>query len=389
MTLHRRVLVCATDAGGARNLGPVVATFRDEADFLVFGSPVTRPIFAEYGVVSTDLVLPDLDSAVGWLGERHPDIVLCGRTRYVSTDRRLAGAARHWNIPSVVMLDEWYLYEETFRDETGGTRYLTDWIFCPDALAQREAIAEGLPADRMVITGSPALAALADRITRFSVDPPAAPVLLPDDRPVILWISETFADDHGDSPGRRGKLGSWLGYTELTVRQALMQGVADFGQPVRVIEKLHPITTPENWPPPAAPGFDWSVVQQVPLWPLLWNCDLVIGMRSMALMEAALMGLPTLSFQPGMVGAQGCTAVRLGLVDFTESPAGLAAWLTRHWPARPRVTTGRTPVCPGFAAPDAADNVWAQLRAAGLARSPLPGLCPGPTKGRGPLETIL
>ena len=64
-----------------------------------------------------------------------------------------------------------------------------------------------------------------------------------------------------------------------------------------------------------------------PLPPLLWHADAVVGMRSMALLEAALMGHRPLAFQPNLRGIDTCTASRLGLADRASRVGELAAWL--------------------------------------------------------------
>jgi len=115
-----------------------------------------------------------------------------------------------------------------------------------------------------------------------------------------------------------------------------------------VVEKLHPGAV--EMPPPPAGALAWQTVARAPLWPLLWHADLVVGMKSMALLEAALMGHRPLSLQPNLQGADRCTAARLGLADRAATEDELADWLRRP-PGR------SAPLRPPFADSRAAANV--------------------------------
>ena len=76
---------------------------------------------------------------------------------------------------------------------------------------------------------------------------------------------------------------------------------------------------------------------------MLWHSDAVVGMRSMALLEAALMGVPALSFQPGLIGEERCTAVRLGLIPQTTRADEAKRWLVETLRSRaPRIPTTYT-----------------------------------------------
>jgi hypothetical protein len=154
--------------------------------------------------------------------------------------------------------------------------------------------------------------------------------------------------DYGRGPDCPGPLGAWLGYTEREVRSALARAIAASGLRRTVVEKLHP----SEIDIPAAPdgSLPWHIVARASLWPLLWHADLVVGMKSMALLEAALMGHRPLSFQPNLQGADRCTAARLGLADRAGTEGELAAWLRRP-PAR------GVPLRPPFADSRAAANV--------------------------------
>ena len=66
---------------------------------------------------------------------------------------------------------------------------------------------------------------------------------------------------------------------------------------------------------PDIPNVIWHTVEGFTPLSLMWHSTLVIGMRSMALLQSALMGTPTASYQPNLIHKERCTAARLNLID--------------------------------------------------------------------------
>jgi hypothetical protein len=349
------VLVYATDAGGARDLAAVVGGASGETDFSVFAGVGTAGIFAEHGI---DYDIPDAPDRL--FDQLRPDVYLCGRTRYPGAERRLISTARCLGIPSTLVLDEWFNYRLSILDEDGRAAFIPDRICCPDDQAFAEAVADRLPEDRLVVTGSPALSMLADQCVAFAQTPPPVPSLLAEDclHPVITFLSETHGDDYGCGPEERGPLGPYLGYSEHSVRGELMDVLSALGQSCTVIEKLHPSATEKEQPPPGNPNVHWQVTGHQALWPLMWHSDLVVGMRSMALLQAAVMSKTAISYQPNLRGPDQCTASRLGLVDKGRHIGDLEVWLRSHC-VEALDSACRPPLRPAFAHPDAAKRVLA------------------------------
>ena len=359
MITKSALILCATDAGGARNLAPVAALAQGRGTKVVaFGSPATLALFAEEGVMAVPAPFVDPAIAAAFLSEIKPRAILVGTTLFDATEAHLTQAARKLHIPSVAVLDEWYDYRIRFQDASGGLGRLTDLVCCPDEMACAGAAAEGVPGERLRVTGSPALAALVAQVDTFVRQPPPLPsflTMLPSSLRIV-FLSETMAADYGDAPGLCGPFGPYIGYTEHDVRTYLAQAVSALGRPCRVIEKMHP-STAELPPPPVslAKGCDWHSVGRLPLWPLLWHADAVVGMRSAALLETVMIGRPALSFQPGRIGADRCTAVRLNLLPSLQDGAALKLWLESA--LEPEAGRRGPPPAPAFATPMAAANV--------------------------------
>jgi hypothetical protein len=80
----------------------------------------------------------------------------------------------------------------------------------------------------------------------------------------------------------------------------------------------------------------WEQVREGDLWKLLLQGDAIVGMRSMALLEAGLLGCRVASYQPNLTGENNCAAVRYGLATQLETPHELKEWLENSLSAETR-----------------------------------------------------
>ncbi|MBF0143500.1 MAG: hypothetical protein HQL59_08580, partial [Magnetococcales bacterium] len=100
-----------------------------------------------------------------------------------------------------------------------------------------------------------------------------------------------------------------------------------------------------------------------PLWQLIWHCDGILGMQSMAILEAALLGKQPASYQPGLCQPNQCTAVRLGLAEILLNQKDLHNWITRISQGTPDHHRSTPPSSHPFATDEAAANVLALVEA--------------------------
>ncbi len=352
------LIFCATDPGGARNIAPVARLAAESFHLEIVCSPQTRGIFEHAELDAEATTLPDTNAARRFLESRAPASIIVGTSAADRPEALLTIAARELCIPSVAVLDEWYYYAARFADPGGTFTHLADMICCQDELAKSEAMAEGIPADHLRITGSPALADVYRDIQSHRT---TAPPTDPTSSPQIVFISEQIAKAFGEAPGERGFVGPFIGYTETTVRNELATALPDIGTPVQVFEKLHPNETDIATPPDHGPAMTWRILErEVGLRDAMSHADAVIGMRSIGLLDAALMGFRPACYQPGRIGSDHCTAARLGLADSIDSPDDLKDWL-KNAIAGQRSANEEADV-PAFATPDAAANIYEVVR---------------------------
>lgn len=313
----------AHEAGGAEAVAPVAAMLRSRKICLptVVVHPWSESAFRRWGVpvsqIVTWTVQENAEAATSLLKQEKPALVITGAGGGDSLDSLFIYAARRQGVPTLALLDFWSNYSTRFSDQPGrhineqgnGGRpeYLPDLIAVMDEDARRGMVAAGFPEKCLVVTGHPRFDAIAnwgdrDRTQvrnywaeQYQINPDDLWVLflsqplralyklgghqssdLPDSEMSLLTQLLTCLATDDLMPGRKNV---------LLVRHHPKQEpvlLHDLQQSSRI-----PIRLAE------APG-----PQQV-----LAISDLVVGLNTVLLVDAFLMGRPVVSLQFGLKGA--------------------------------------------------------------------------------------
>ena len=300
-----RVLFAAGDVGGARALIPVMVACAGRG---IPHGVVRHGYLAEHMPAECTPVEPTTDlpsGVVAFASSVADDFALGLACRAQSVGRR-----------TLHLLDSWCSYRT--RLERDGVLLRADRYAVMDELARAAAIASGIDPATVVITGQPALADLRHA-------PPSQR-----QRPQVAFISEPVAQDQGSD----ARWPSYRGYTETQVLQAFCQAAQ--GAEVDVLLQPHPrqdaaslmatwhahrgTLTGDRSPHPT--GRDAVLA-----------ADAVVGMASILLYEAWLLGKPVLSLQPGLRSEElNWVAARPGVVSVTHGDqvaGGVANWLAQ------------------------------------------------------------
>lgn len=330
-----KLLFAAGDVGGARALLPVAHLAHAQ------GMEVHA---LDHGILRTEG-----DAAWHWLDlpaacAQPVDAVVYATSVSDTAALEVAEAAQARGTLLLHMLDNWSSYGARLRRASGGPQILPDIYAVMDRLAYDEAVADGVPEAVLAITGHPNLAHISAEADRFG--PP------PDGRTDILLVSEPARADSGAADDPRGR-----GYDEHSVAQAVMTALADPAPGAALSEDpcLHLVPHPREdraevtarWQalaaahPLPATGMPLRIttVPRDGVRAALHAATHVIGMSSILLYEAWLLGRPVASIQPGLRGA-GLRSLshRDGLI-FCDAPAGVDAALREclgQRPASPR-----------------------------------------------------
>lgn len=269
----KKIAFVAHDPGSCDVLYPVYERLRDRAIFLAVGPSASK--YPEY-------VVDDWARVLQRLVDGGMSSVVMGRDWGTDIDVRLLAWARKRYVKTVVILDYWSNYASSFCDK--GTVCWPDAYLVMDELAKQEAVAEGVPADILRIVGQPGL----DKFCVQAGNRRSA------DRDV-LFLSQPLSLLYGNS----------LGYSEQGVLIDVVKACRECGRKLEV--KFHPKDESSFRHRYQDISVDGDVDE------LMRHYRLVVGMSTMALLHAALMGVPIVSYQPNLVGKDGCITNRLGL----------------------------------------------------------------------------
>lgn len=307
----RKTLILARDPGAAGALAPVARRCAS----IIVGLEHARSVFHAAGlpmeVLSAD---DDAGTAARVLAALRPDVLLTGTSRREAAPRDALWwvAARDAGIPSVALLDHWIGYAQKFITTTPFDS-TPDVIAVMDAYARDQLREAGCRDARLVVTGHPAFDALmtadvAGRATARERWHARA------NAPVLLFASEPIASD----------VGALRGYDETDALALLLRALGD--APFQLVIRPHPREHPASLQRVLDEhGRAARVEVTLSGREAVAGADLVVGMTSVLLLEAAVTGRPVLSIQPG--AREPWTDHFQTLVTTVESVESARAWL--------------------------------------------------------------
>jgi len=245
-------------------------------------------------------------SATSIIETYSPKLVLVGTSENKnSLGFELIIQAKNNNIVTASFIDMVVNASERFKGVSNDPlRYCPDWLLVPDIITKNEYIKIGFNSNRVRVCGHPCY----DRALRFSREWSNNEANLKNElfintrcnQKIIVFISESkdelnpVASIYNDNYILRGR-GKSKFRTHIILEE-ILDAIKQISPKPYLIVRLHPkniIKEFSNY----FNEVDMFHENSNPL-PLLMKSDLVIGMSSMLLMEAALIGAPTLSLLP-------------------------------------------------------------------------------------------
>lgn len=309
------LLVTACDVGTANFLSPVLS--RLPLELRVYAQPEAASIFKSLGIDCFEV------QRTGWkdfieLGntifcQENFSVAVTGTSWGPTLDKAITLAARSAGKTCVAIVEHWSLYRERFSKVAEGKiitrdQFLPDQIWLNDTKALQEACGAGLPKELLRSFGQPHLERLYSRFENYKD-------LQRDD--CVVFFSERLREDF--------MAGSPLdpGFDEYLALESLL-GVVPSSK--KVIVKLHPQEKADKYDYLLQRKRGLEIVSCVPIEELIAKSGRIVGMLSMALLEAALLRDDVISFLPGGK-AQDFVGNRIGATRCVTSASDLAAEL--------------------------------------------------------------
>jgi hypothetical protein len=338
----RRLAFMARDAGAAAALTPVAVRLLGEgATLSVVGFGRAATVFATGGLPVLGFPDPPSPEQIRRFFEfERPQALISGTSMKPAEDGEWWRAARAAGVPSLALLDHWSNLRERFSDHSPLDR-LPDLVGVMDAAAHETLIQAGLPPDRLRITGQPYFDSLAHSGVTDQRANARQELGVSEDEILLVFASEPQARYYGSGPADPG----WLGYTERDALDALLSAAPGVIGQGAILIKLHPLEPPGAfWELACArtgENVRTRVLSRYPSSSVIAAADVVVGMTSIILLEAATVGVPSISVRPG--GGRNSFIALHGdyvqdITDAAELPAALQDALTRARPGRQTLT---------------------------------------------------
>lgn len=324
-----RILVYAEDPGAANYLGPVIPELRAAGCFVALvagGLAISQ--FEREGI---EIDSNDEGGAAELIGRYYPSLVVVGTSENTdSLGLHLIDEAGHQGIISVSAVDGSANARYRFAGRsTHPLNHAPDWLLVPDSITRSMFVDLGMNSERVVDVGHPHFDHVRDIRTRLQKEGrntlrtrlfPAA-----GNRKIVVFVAEISAG-LGPQQYQRSEdytlqgLGRSDNRTDIVLEEVLLAIAARPERPYFVL-RLHPKNLRDDFS-----GFDGKVdcvSQMEDAREVAFVADLVVGMSSHMLIEAVLLGRPTLSVLPREEEREWLPAIASGLTRCATTREGV------------------------------------------------------------------
>ena len=292
LTHNHTVLFAGGDPGGSRAVLECYSNFINKG-FKCF--VLKHGWINQYLDISMSTIDPKYTEIeiIDCLKSNHIDVLVFGTSLTDTLPLCIARCAEKLNIPTICILDNWMNYRE--RLEIDQLPFFIPTIYAVmDSIAAQGAIASGIPSSCVHITGHPALSSLYEQYTNFKNHSAS------DHKNKILFVSEPVSEDQGTTPLST----KFRGYTQQKVLKLVCNAFQPFYNKFTFILLPHPRENKEIlfqiWN-----EFKGKLDGEISNYPsgreAVLSVDRVIGMSSILLYEAWLVGKPVISIQPNLL----------------------------------------------------------------------------------------
>jgi len=304
MRAQRTGLIVAAEAGAGSLLAALVERALGSgeltAESRILGAPPAARFLRGCGLSLTVRESVDPGDVSGLLDELDPTVVWTGAGAGRTIEKVVTEVAAACRIPVHAYVDHYWNPWQRFADPRTGERWrwLPDTIFVPHRRSLDRMVAAGCPRERLRVFHHPLL--LPGRIRRTPEERSAArrDLGLDDGSRAVLFVSEYGfpASPHWewDQPPEQDI---------VALAQRLLKGAAasfDHGSALHrpvILVRPHPAEE-RDWAAICAsyPGTCWRLVPTLDKAALLGASDVVFGLNSVLLLEAAVSGLRAYSY---------------------------------------------------------------------------------------------
>ena len=306
-----KILFFARDPGGANVILPVYMEMKKRHSVCIFAKDFAFKRLQMEKIPVHDIedecdtnVFEEVDA---FLKTVAPDALVTGTSLDDFTERYLWKASREQGIKAYAILDQWinlgirfsrygYGQEELYHQHMEHV-YLPYKVMVMDEWTKERLLMCGIQDEKIIVTGQPYFDTVYHQFEE-------AQSKYDKECWNVVFVSEPISQDYDG--GRTSDL--YWGFNEKTIFACLYQAMRQFAEchkrKVRLIIRPHPRERSDNWENILGQVQDSSMEIVLDAkngtFDLLKSADLVCGMSSMFLLEAAICNKPIMSIQIGL-----------------------------------------------------------------------------------------
>lgn len=317
-----KIIAGCQDPGGYNAILPIVKELRIRGynvEFLASG--YSARIIRKMNVVFSKTLKQNFASIEKSFVKTKPNVVLIGTSLGYSLENVLVMLAQKYNVPSIAVLDSWVSYSKRFSGLSSGEkfRYLPNIVCVMDDIAKNEMINEGIPPDRIRVTGNPYFDNFREEImvylsekSNFLKDKGLASDVL-----IVSFFSQSIDKSFGSN----NKNPNFLGYTQFDAFRLLINTLSEIKKnkelKIALIVRPHPKEESDSYDFFKNETNDISLIidNDNEHRKVLAISDIICGMFSSILIEAYMFGKKIISIQPNLSKSNPFVLSRLGIVN--------------------------------------------------------------------------
>ena len=268
------ILYCCNDSGPANYISSLI--LKSSIDYICIGSSISEKDFQKNGIKYLNS-----DEFINYSKIK---LIITGTCLGAGIDKLYLNIGKQKGIKTIAIIEHWSLYLERFK--LNNSFIYPDYIFLNDEIALKESINDGLPEDKLIISGNPYLCDLSKRKLKAENIHTWRYNNNLNDKRVFTFISESFKEDF--------KHNNHQGFDEYEVISLIMEMMSEFS--FQLLIRKHPSETDNKYC--ELIGENVKIDQNSSFDSIIEHSDYIIGMGSIFLIEASMFRKDIISFRP-------------------------------------------------------------------------------------------
>ncbi|NFG60641.1 hypothetical protein [Clostridium sp. CMCC3677] len=319
--MSKKILLFSRDPGGTNTVVPLYQKLKEEGyNVKIYGKDVALNRYEQYGLKGIDIIgrlsYISEDGIYKFLLEEAPDFLITGTSADDFTEKYLWKCAERLKIPSFAILDQWINYGLRFSkfgvsqlkeyEKKKEHIYLPYKILVMDNYSKEQMIKEGIPEDKILISGQPYFDYLISKKETISDK------VIKDFRKIIGFDMEDYIITYASEPlsktyGESDTSEHYWGYSERSIFKEFINVLNQVRQKtnrkIGLIIRLHPKEDENNYNDlidNINDNISILIDKKLDGFKLICTSNLICGMSSMFLIESAVLGKSIISMQMGL-----------------------------------------------------------------------------------------